>query len=64
MMNAELGFGRKVLQVLEDGRLTDAKGRMVDFRNTIISMTSNVGAANVGKHKAVGFGVENPAKRA
>jgi len=50
-----------LLQVLEDGRLTDAKGRMVDFRNTIIIMTSNVGASNVGKHKAVGFGVENPA---
>ena len=50
-----------LLQVLEDGRLTDAKGRMVDFRNTIIIMTSNVGASSVGKHKAVGFGVENPA---
>ena len=50
-----------LLQVLEDGRLTDAKGRVVDFRNTIIIMTSNVGASNVGKHKAVGFGVENPA---
>lgn len=50
-----------LLQVLEDGRLADAKGRVVDFRNTIIIMTSNVGAANVGKHKAVGFGAENPA---
>lgn len=50
-----------LLQVLEDGRLADAKGRVVDFRNTIIIMTSNVGAANVGKHKAVGFGVENSA---
>ncbi len=50
-----------LLQVLEDGRLADSKGRAVDFRNTIIIMTSNVGAANVGKHKAVGFGAENPA---
>ena len=33
-----------LLQILEDGRLTDAKGRRVDFRNTIIIMTSNVGA--------------------
>jgi ATP-dependent Clp protease ATP-binding subunit ClpC len=34
-----------LLQILEDGRLTDAKGRAVDFRNTIIIMTSNVGAS-------------------
>ena len=33
-----------LLQVLEDGRLTDSKGRTVDFRNTIVIMTSNVGA--------------------
>ncbi|MFP3813871.1 AAA family ATPase, partial [Bacillus sp. SIMBA_005] len=33
-----------LLQVLEDGRLTDSKGRTVDFRNTILIMTSNVGA--------------------
>ncbi|MBQ4611772.1 MAG: ATP-dependent Clp protease ATP-binding subunit [Clostridia bacterium] len=50
-----------LLQVLEDGRLADSKGRVVDFRNTIIIMTSNVGAAGVGKHKAVGFGADNPA---
>jgi len=50
-----------LLQVLEDGRLTDSKGRKVDFRNTIIIMTSNVGASNVGKSRAVGFGAENPA---
>ena len=50
-----------LLQVLEDGRLADAKGRVVDFRNTIIIMTSNVGASSVGKRNAVGFGAENPA---
>ncbi len=50
-----------LLQVLEDGRLTDAKGRTVSFRNTIIIMTSNVGARNVGKQNAVGFGAENTA---
>ena len=33
-----------LLQVLEDGRLTDSKGRTVDFRNTVVIMTSNVGA--------------------
>ena len=50
-----------LLQVLEDGRLTDAKGRTVSFRNTIIIMTSNVGARSVGKQNAVGFGAENTA---
>ena len=50
-----------LLQVLEDGRLTDSKGRTVDFRNTIIIMTSNVGANRVGKARAIGFGAESPA---
>ncbi len=50
-----------LLQVLEDGRLTDSKGRTVDFRNTIIIMTSNVGASRVGKNRAIGFGAESPA---
>ena len=36
-----------LLQILEDGHLTDAKGRRVDFRNTIIIMTSNLGAAKI-----------------
>ena len=44
-----------LLQVLEDGRLADAKGREVDFRNTIIIMTSNVGAEMLGKRSAFGF---------
>lgn len=49
-----------LLQVLEDGRLTDSKGRTTDFRNTIIIMTSNIGAAAAGR-KTVGFGSENRA---
>ena len=35
-----------LLQILEDGKLTDAKGRTVDFRNTVVIMTSNVGAVS------------------
>ncbi len=44
-----------LLQILEDGRLTDGKGRTVDFRNTVVIMTSNVGANFLNK-SAVGFG--------
>ncbi len=44
-----------LLQVLEDGRLTDSKGRVVDFRNTIIIMTSNAGASTIKKHRSIGF---------
>ncbi|WP_224749644.1 ATP-dependent Clp protease ATP-binding subunit [Polycladospora coralii] len=44
-----------LLQVLEDGRLTDGKGRVVDFRNTIIIMTSNVGASSIRKNTRLGF---------
>ena len=45
-----------LLQVLDDGRLTDSNGRTVDFRNTIIVMTSNVGARELKDNKFVGFG--------
>ncbi|GAB4249854.1 MAG: ATP-dependent Clp protease ATP-binding subunit [Thermoleophilia bacterium] len=45
-----------LLQILEDGRLTDAQGRTVDFRNTIVIMTSNVGAATISKGQVLGFG--------
>ncbi|HJV47573.1 MAG TPA: ATP-dependent Clp protease ATP-binding subunit [Bacillota bacterium] len=44
-----------LLQVLEDGRLTDSKGRTVDFRNTVIIMTSNVGADTIKKNISLGF---------
>jgi ATP-dependent Clp protease ATP-binding subunit ClpC len=47
-----------LLQVLEDGRLTDSKGRTVDFRNTAIIMTSNVGASTLKRNKFLGFNTE------
>src|SRR3989442_1752276 len=44
-----------LLQILEDGRLTDAQGRTVDFRHSIVIMTSNVGAAEIAKNTGIGF---------
>lgn len=44
-----------LLQILEDGRLTDSQGRTVDFRNTVIIMTSNVGARMITEPKRLGF---------
>ncbi|MCX5749828.1 MAG: ATP-dependent Clp protease ATP-binding subunit [Candidatus Saganbacteria bacterium] len=44
-----------LLQVLDDGRLTDAQGREVDFRNTIVIMTSNIGAEHIRKESTFGF---------
>ncbi|MDK2836388.1 MAG: ATP-dependent Clp protease ATP-binding subunit ClpC [Thermosediminibacterales bacterium] len=44
-----------LLQILEDGRLTDSKGRTVDFRNTVVIMTSNAGAHLIQKGKTLGF---------
>ena len=46
-----------LLQILEDGRLTDAQGRKVDFRNTIVVMTSNIGAGQISKNQSLGFNV-------
>src|SRR6185436_9175522 len=46
-----------LLQILEDGRLTDAQGRKVDFRNTIVITTSNIGAAQISKNQSLGFSV-------
>ncbi|GLO64307.1 MULTISPECIES: ATP-dependent protease ATP-binding subunit ClpC [Oceanobacillus] len=51
-----------LLQVLEDGRLTDSKGRVVDFRNTVIIMTSNVGASELKRNKYVGFSLDDEEK--
>ena len=45
-----------LLQILEDGKLTDNTGRVVDFRNTIILLTSNVGAETIKKNTTIGFG--------
>jgi len=44
-----------LLQIMEEGRLTDSYGRQVDFKNTVIIMTSNIGAERVAKQEALGF---------
>ncbi|MGB7587280.1 MAG: ATP-dependent Clp protease ATP-binding subunit [Solirubrobacterales bacterium] len=46
-----------LLQILEDGRLTDAQGRTVDFRHAIVIMTSNIGASEIAKNTSIGFTV-------
>ena len=51
-----------LLQVLDDGHITDAQGRKVSFKNTIIIMTSNAGAQNIIAPKTLGFSSENDAK--
>jgi ATP-dependent Clp protease ATP-binding subunit ClpC len=48
-----------LLQILEEGKVTDSLGRKIDFRNTIIIMTSNVGAELIKKQTSLGFGVSN-----
>jgi ATP-dependent Clp protease ATP-binding subunit ClpC len=52
-----------LLQILEDGRLTDSQGRLVDFRNTVIIMTSNVGGRMITEPKRVGFVVNEDKAR-
>lgn len=53
-----------LLQILDDGRLTDGKGRLVDFKNTIVIMTSNVGAHTIKKQRTLGFaGAEQDEKQ-
>jgi ATP-dependent Clp protease ATP-binding subunit ClpC len=49
-----------LLQILEDGHLADAKGRKVDFRNTILIMTSNIGAELIQRDSVLGFGGKRP----
>jgi ATP-dependent Clp protease ATP-binding subunit ClpC len=51
-----------LLQIFDDGHLTDAKGRRVDFRNSVIVMTSNVGAELIRKGSTIGFTVQDEAK--
>lgn len=51
-----------LLQVLDDGHITDAQGRKIDFKNTIIIMTSNAGAENIIAPKRLGFGIATDAK--
>lgn len=48
-----------LLQILDDGRLTDSKGRVVDFKNTIIIMTSNNGVSQINKMRKLGFNDED-----
>ncbi len=51
-----------LLQVLDDGHITDAQGRKIDFKNTILIMTSNAGAENIVSPKRLGFSSENDEK--
>ena len=51
-----------LLQIMEDGQLTDAKGRKVDFRNTIIIMTSNIGSEAIRRESSLGFATALPAE--
>jgi ATP-dependent Clp protease ATP-binding subunit ClpC len=46
-----------LLQILEEGKLTDAQGRRVDFRNTIVIMTSNIGSGSISKNQGFGFSI-------
>jgi ATP-dependent Clp protease ATP-binding subunit ClpC len=51
-----------LLQILEDGRLTDAQGRVVDFKNTVIIMTTNLGTRDISKGVSLGFGPAHESK--
>ncbi len=51
-----------LLQILEDGRLTDAQGRTVDFKNTVIIMTTNLGTRDISKGASLGFGPAHESK--
>ena len=49
-----------MLQILEYGHLTDGRGRKVNFKNTIVIMTSNIGAEEISRDKVLGFGTDSP----
>lgn len=51
-----------LLQILDDGRLTDGKGKTVDFKNTVIIMTSNVGVSMIRKQSTLGFSVDQDSR--
>ncbi|MFA5524348.1 MAG: ATP-dependent Clp protease ATP-binding subunit [Tissierellales bacterium] len=53
-----------LLQLLDDGRLTDSKGRVVNFKNTVVIMTSNVGASTLRKQKTLGFAAPTDVEKA
>src|SRR5262245_58933688 len=48
-----------LLQVLDEGHLTDNYGRVIDFKNTVVIMTSNVGAKDITKNRTMGFGTSD-----
>lgn len=48
-----------LLQIMEDGRLTDSKGKIINFKNTIVIMTSNIGAHDIKKQNTLGFSASN-----
>ena len=52
-----------LLQILDDGRLTDGQGRTVDFKNTIIIMTSNIGVSSLNEKQAIGFETGDPEEK-
>ncbi len=52
-----------LLQILDDGRLTDSKGRTVDFKNTVVIMTSNVGATSIRKQNVLGFAASSDVEK-
>jgi ATP-dependent Clp protease ATP-binding subunit ClpA len=52
-----------LLQVLDNGRLTDAKGRTVNFRNTVIILTSNIGSRYIDKMEKIGFALINQSRQ-
>ena len=52
-----------LLQILDDGRLTDGQGRTVDFKNTIVIMTSNVGVSSLNEKPTIGFETGNPEEK-
>jgi ATP-dependent Clp protease ATP-binding subunit ClpA len=52
-----------LLQILDDGRLTDGKGRTVDFRNTVVIMTSNVGSVTLGEIGPIGFSLTHDTQK-
>ncbi|MBU0976489.1 AAA family ATPase, partial [Patescibacteria group bacterium] len=51
-----------LLQILEEGHMTDGKGRKVDFKNTIIVLTSNIGAEDISRDKVLGFKIDTEGK--
>src|SRR5699024_2140807 len=52
---AHVDIFNSLLQILEDGRLTDSQGRVVDFKNTVIIMTTNLGTRDIAKGVSLGF---------